>query len=165
MTENDVTIELKNRIAELEKELETAKNDTTFDELKEKYEKVIEEKNDKINELNKSNEIIKEKMETTVDNLNDEVKLKLEQSERLTELNKQVEELMRDKAEATVDKFITEGKILPAQKDTALKLCINDNDTFMELYENAKPIVETKTRHSRTIESDKINRIADYFKN
>ena len=157
MTENDVTVELKNRIAELEKELETAKQDNSFDELKEKYEKV--------NELNKSNEIIKEKMETTVDNLNDEVKLKLEQSERLTELNKQVEELMRDKAEATVDKFITEGKILPAQKDTALKLCINDNDTFMELYENAKPIVETKTRHSRTIESDKINRIADYFKN
>ena len=62
MTENDVTVELKNRIAELEKELETAKQDNSFDELKEKYEKVIEEKNDKINELNKSNEIIKEKI-------------------------------------------------------------------------------------------------------
>lgn len=161
----DTNVELENRIAELEKELEEAKNDNSFDELKQKYEKVIEEKNQKINDLTKTNEIIQEKMDTTVDNLNDEVKAKLEQSEKLTELNKQVEELMRDKAEATVDKFITEGKILPAQKETALKLCINDNDTFLELYENAKPIVETKTRHSPTIESDRLNRIADYFKN
>ena len=44
MTDENNTQELKDKIAELEKQLEESKNNnSTFDELKEKYEKIIEE--------------------------------------------------------------------------------------------------------------------------
>ena len=156
--------EYQDKIKELEKQLEEEKKNNNLDDIRKKYEEVIEEKNNEINELSKANDILNEKMNNTVNNLNDEVKLKLEQSEKLVELNKQVEELLQDKAEATVDKYITEGKILPAQRETALKLCLKDNDTFLELYKDAKPIVEVKTRKS-TMASDKLERIGNYFKN
>ena len=156
---------LKKEIETLKNELEEAKKNNNLDEIRSKYEEVIEAKNKEISELTKSNELIKEKMNSTVDNLNDEVKLKLEQSEQLAELNKQVEELLTDKAEATVDKYITEGKILPAQRATALRLCLNDNDTFIELYKDAKPIIDTNPKpRTKKIDAD-LNRLVDYFKN
>lgn len=155
--------EYQDRIAELEKQLEEEKKNNQLDDVRKKYEELIEEKNKEINELTKSNQILNEKMDNTMDNLNDEVQQKIQQSEQLVELNKQVEELLRDKAEATVDKYITEGKILPAQKETALKLCLKDNDTFLELYKDAKPIVEVKKRKS-TVASEKLERMSNYFK-
>ncbi len=156
---------LKDRIAALEKELKEAKEDNSFDELKTKYEKVIDDKNKEIAELSKSNDLIQEKMDNTVDNLNDEVKAKLEMAEQLQELNKTVEELVVDKATATVDTFIQQGKILPAQRETALKLCLNDNDTFLDLYKDAKPVIDTASKpQSKKVNAD-LNRLVDYFKN
>ena len=160
--------ELEALKAELEKvkaELKTEKENNNLDEIRAKYEKVIEDKNKEINELSKTNKTIQERMDNTVSNLNDEVKLKLEQSEQLIELNKQVEELLHDKAEATVDKYITEGKILPAQKETALKLCLKDNDTFMDLYKDAKPIIDTSSKPQTKKVNTDLNRLVDYFKN
>jgi phage I-like protein len=160
--------ELEALKAELEKvkaELKTEKENNNLDEIRAKYESVIEEKNKEINELSKTNQAIQERMDNTVSNLNDEVKLKLEQSEQLIELNKQVEELLHDKAEATVDKYITEGKILPAQKETALKLCLKDNDTFMDLYKDAKPIIDTSSKPQTKKVNTDLNRLVDYFKN
>lgn len=160
--------ELEALKAELEKvkaELKTEKENNNLDEIRAKYEKVIEDKNKEINELSKTNQAIQERMDNTVSNLNDEVKLKLEQSEQLIELNKQVEELLHDKAEATVDKYITEGKILPAQKETALKLCLKDNDTFMDLYKDAKPIIDTSSKPQTKKVNTDLNRLVDYFKN
>ena len=154
--------------AELEKvkaELKKEQENNNLDEIRAKYEKVIEDKNKEINELSKTNQAIQERMDNTVSNLNDEVKLKLEQSEQLIELNKQVEELLHDKAEATVDKYITEGKILPAQKETALKLCLKDNDTFMDLYKDAKPIIDTSSKPQTKKVNTDLNRLVDYFKN
>lgn len=156
---------LKDQIQNLTKELEEAKADNSFNDLKEKYEKVIEDKNKEIAELTKSNQLIQEKMDTTVDNLNDEVKAKLQMAEQLQDLNKTVEELVVDKAEATVDTFIQQGKILPAQRETALKLCLSDNDTFLELYKDAQPIIDTNTKpRAKKVDAD-INRLVDYFKN
>ena len=104
-------------------------------------------------------------MDNTVNNLNDEVKAKLEMAEQLQDLNKTVEELVVDKAEATVDTFIQQGKILPAQRETALKLCLSDNDTFLELYKDAQPIIDTNTKpRAKKVDAD-INRLVDYFKN
>ena len=156
---------LKKEIEILKTELEKEKQNNNLDDVRKKYEEVIEGKNKEISELTKSNEVLNEKMDTTVNNLNDEVKLKLEQSEQLMELNKQVEELLTDKAKATVDKYITEGKILPAQRETALKLCLKDNDTFLELYKDAKPIIDTSRKpQSKKVNTD-LNRLVDYFKN
>ena len=129
---------LKEEIESLKTQLKEEKENNDLEAIKEKYEEVIQGKDKEIAELTSSNKKLNEKVDTTVDNLNDEVKAKLEQSEQLAELNKQVEELLTDKAEATVDKYITEGKILPAQRETALKLCLSDNDTFLELYKDAK---------------------------
>ena len=156
---------LRTELEKVKAELKTEKENNNLDEVRAKYEKVIEDKNKEINELSKTNKTIQERMDNTVSNLNDEVKLKLEQSEQLIELNKQVEELLHDKAEATVDKYITEGKILPAQKETALKLCLKDNDTFMDLYKDAKPIIDTSSKPQTKKVNTDLNRLVDYFKN
>ena len=161
----DVT-QLKKEIEDLKKQLDEAKADNSFDELKSKYEKVIEDKNTEIAELTKANDLIQQKMNTTVDNLNDEVKAKLEMAEQLQDLNKTVEELVVDKAEATVDTFIQQGKILPAQRDTALKLCLSDNDTFLDLYKDAKPIIDTtQAPKARKVNDNVVDGLKDYFKN
>lgn len=165
MSNEDNVNQLKERIKDLEEQLKEAQSDNSFAELKTKYEKVIEDKNREITELTKSNELIQEKMDNTVNNLNDEVKAKLEMAEQLQDLNKTVEELVVDKAEATVDTFIQQGKILPAQRETALKLCLNDNDTFLQLYKDAQPIVDTTSKpRAKKVEGD-LTRLVDYFKN
>ena len=156
--------QLQKRIEELETELETARNDDDFTELKKKYEETIEEKNKEINELNKTLKLKEEKVDETINNLNDEVSQKLEQSEKLRELQKNVDELLAEKAEVTVDTYIQKGVIPVAKRDIAVKLCLNDNDTFMELYRDAKPIVEVNEHKSRRINAD-VSRLVDYFKN
>ena len=164
MSEEVNVDELKQQILNLTQELEAVKSDNSFDELKQKYETIIEEKNQEIDELNKTVKLTQQKVDTTVNNLNDEVQAKLEANEKLMQMQKDIEELVHDKAEATVDTFIQQGKILPAQRDTALKLCLNDNDTFMDLYRNAQPIVEVKQQKSKQVNAD-LNRLVDYFKN
>ena len=165
MSENEPTVDqLQSRIQELEKELETARNDDDFNELKKKYEETIESKNKEINELTKTLKLKEEKVDETINNLNDEVSEKLQQSEKLRELQKNVDELLKEKAEVTVDTYIQKGVIPDAKRDIALKLCLNDNDTFMELYRDAKPIVEINEQKSRRINAD-VSRLVDYFKN
>lgn len=157
--------EYQNRIAELEKQLEEAqKNDESLEEIKNKYQEIIDKKDNEIKELNKTVDKTKKKVDTTVDDLNDEVKARLDQSEAYKELLATVEELQHDKAEALVDKYIHEGKLTPAQKENALKLALNDQDTFIELYRDAKPIVDT-TNTRKSIPTGTAERIANYFKN
>ena len=152
------------KIAELEKQLEEAKKtDDTFDDLKQKYEKIIEEKDNKIQELNQTVENNKNKIDETVDNLNKEVQEKLEQTEAYKELQETVAQLEKERAEATVDAYIQKGILLPAQKDSAVKLCLNDNETFLNLYKDAPPIVNVKEQKSKKINAD-ISRIRDYLK-
>ena len=165
MSENEPTVDqLQERIQELEKQLEEAQKDDDFNDLKKKYEETIESKNKEINELNKTLKLKDEKVDETINNLNDEVSEKLQQSEKLRELQKNVDELLTEKAEVTVDTYIQKGVIPVAKRDIAVKLCLNDNDTFMELYRDAKPIVEVDKQKSRKINAD-VSRLVDYFKN
>ena len=163
MTEENIE-DYKKRIAELEQQLEETKNNNDFDDIKTKYETIIEEKNKEIQELNKTVDLTQQKVETTVNNLNDEVNEKLEQSERLKELQKNVDELLKEKAEVTVDTYIQKGIIPNAKRDIAVKLCLNDNDTFLELYKDAQPIIEVKEQKSKKVNAD-LTRLVDYFKN
>ena len=163
---SDDVNKLKEQIATLTQELEDAKKDNDFDELKQKYESVIEDKNKEIRELDKTNQLLKEKIDSTTNNLNDEVKAKLEKAEELAELQKTVEELVVDKAEATVDTFIQQGKILPAQRDVALKLCLSDNDTFLRLYKDAQPVINLETKpKARRVNDNIVTGLKDYFSN
>ena len=165
MSENEPTVDqLQERIQELEKQLEEAQTDDDFNDLKKKYEETIESKNKEINELNKTLKLKDEKVDETINNLNDEVSEKLQQSEKLRELQKNVDELLTEKAEVTVDTYIQKGVIPVAKRDIAVRLCLNDNDTFMELYRDAKPIVEVNEHKSKRINAD-VSRLVDYFKN
>lgn len=164
MSEEPTVDQLQERIKELETELEQAQKDDDFTDLKKKYEETIESKNKEINELTKTLKLKEEKVDETINNLNDEVSQKLEQSEKLRELQKNVDELLTEKAEVTVDTYIQKGVIPVAKRDIAIKLCLNDNDTFMELYRDAKPIVEVNEHKSKRINADTA-RLVDYFKN
>jgi chromosome segregation ATPase len=161
MTEN--IEEYQKRIAELEKQLEESKTET-FDDIKQKYEDLIKEKDTQINELKETVQNNETKLDETVSNLNNEVQAKLEQTEAYKELQATVAQLEKERAEATVDAYIQKGILLPAQKESAVKLCLNDNETFLNLYRDAKPIVETQQKR-KSIPAGTAERIANYFKN
>ena len=89
---------------------------------------------------------------------------KLAQAEELNKLRENVQELLNDKAQAVVDKYISEGKLVPAQKEKALNLCLADQDMFISLYENAPSIVDTNPKpKSKRISN--VEKLGDYFKN
>lgn len=162
MTEENIQ-ELKDKIAELEKQLEESKNDTTFDDLKEKYEKIIDEKNNEISDLNKTVEETKKKVDSTVSNLNDEVQAKLEATEAYKELLSTVEKLEKERAEASSDAVIKKGLAMPAQKNILEKWCMDDPESFNEYFEKAQPIIDVSQQKSKKINAD-ITRLRDYFR-
>ena len=163
MTEENIE-DYKNRIAELEQQLADAKKDDQFDDIKTKYEEVIAEKDKEIAELNKTVDLTNQKVDDTVNNLNTEVSAKLEQAEQLNQLQKNVDELLEEKAEITVDNYIQKGIIPPSKREVAVKLCLKDNDTFLDLYRDAQPIMDT-TPKRKSVPSGTAERIANYFKN
>lgn len=134
-----------------------------FNEIKEKFEKQLAEKDNQIEELKQKLEAKDKEVDDAINNLNDEVHDKLKQSEEYKEILKKVEVLEKERAEATVDAYIQKGVILPTQRETAVKLCLSDNDTFSDLYRDAKPIVETHEKR-RSIPTGTAERIANYFK-
>ena len=165
MSETEYTKEeYEARIAELEKQLtEAQKEDTGLDDIKAKYEKVIEDKDKEIKELTKTVETNKKKVDTTVDDLNKEVEERLKQSEAYKDLETKLHEMEVERAETVVDSYIAKGVLLPAQKESAVKLCLNDNDTFMNLYKDAQPIIDTR-QERRSIATGTAERIANYLK-
>jgi chromosome segregation ATPase len=165
MSETEYTKEeYEARIAELEKQLtEAQKEDTGLDDIKAKYEKVIEDKDKEIKELTKTVETNKKKVDSTVDDLNKEVEERLKQSEAYKDLETKLHEMEVERAETVVDSYIAKGVLLPAQKESAVKLCLNDNDTFMNLYKDAQPIIDTR-QERRSIATGTAERIANYLK-
>ena len=165
MSDDPTVDQLQERIRELEKQLEDANQvDDSFQDLKKKYEETIENKNKEINELNQALKLKDGKINETITELNDEVTEKLRQSEELKELQANVDELLQERAEVTVDTYIKKGVIPVAKRQVAVQLCLNDNDTFMELYRDAKPQIEVTDVKSKKINAD-ANRLVDYFKN
>ena len=159
--------EYEAKIAELEQKLEEAlkaNEENDFNEIKEQYEQKIKEKNDEITKLEKEIDTTKKSVDDTVDKLNEEVQARLDQNEQYQKMLATVEQLEKEKAETTVDTYIQKGVILPKQRETALKLCINDPETFSDLYRDAKPIVNTEGER-KSIPTSTAERIANYFKN
>ena len=135
-----------------------------FNEIKTRYEKEISDKDKEIEELRKELAKKDDEVNDTIQNLNDEVNEKLEQAEELKRLQANVNELLNDKANAIVDKYINEGKLVPAQREKALSLCLADQDMFISLYENAPSIVDTNPKpKSKRISN--VEKLGDYFKN
>lgn len=169
MSENTPTVEqYETRISELEAQLKEAQeknnNDESFDEIKNKYENIIEEKNQQILDLEKElDTTVQSRADETVDELTDEVQAKLDANEEYQNALATIKELELERAEATVDTYIQKGVLLPAQREAALKLCITDNDTFLNLYRDAKPIVEIQQKR-KSIPTGTAERIVNYFK-
>lgn len=164
MTEEMTTEQYQEKIAELEKQLEQAKKENNFDELKNKYEKIIEEKNNEIAKQKQELENKTSEIDDTVQDLNNEVEARLKESEAYKELQTKLAEMEKERAEATVDAYIQKGILLPKQRESAIKICLNDNETFLNLYRDAKPIVETEKKR-KSIPTGTAERIANYFKN
>lgn len=164
MTEEKTPEQYETEIKELKKQLEEAQNNNNLDEIKNKYQKIIEEKNKTIGELEQTVETNQQQIDQTVQDLNNQVQKELEQTEAYKELQATVAQLEKERAEATVDAYIQKGILIPAQNESAVKLCLNDNETFLNLYRDAKPIVDTQNQR-KSIPSGTAERIANYFKN
>ena len=159
--------EYEAKIAELEQKLEEAQKtneENDFTEIKNKYEQKINEKNKEIEDLKKEVDNTKNKVDDTVDKLQTEIQARLDANEEYQNALATIKELEQSKAEATVDTYIQKGVILPKQRETALKLCLNDPETFSDLYRDAKPIVNTEGER-KSIPTSTAERIANYFKN
>ena len=135
-----------------------------FNEIKTKYEETISAKDKEIEELKKKLSAKDKEVDDTIANLNDEVNTKLEQAEEIKRLQADVNELLQDKAEALVDKYINEGKLVPAQRDKALNLCLADQDMFISLYEDAPSIVDTQSKPKSRKVLGNVDKMVDYFK-
>ena len=135
-----------------------------FNEIKQEYENTLNEKEKQIQELEQQLKDKENEVDQTIEGLNDEVKEKLAQNEKLKEMQETINTLMLERAEATVDTYIQKGIILPAQKKSAVKICLNDNETFLDLYKDAKPIVKIDEKKSKQPPSDLIGKMSNYFK-
>ena len=139
-------------------------NNDKFEEIKKEYETVLKEKENEIEELKKQLKDKETEVDQTIIGLNEEVKEKLAQTQEIKEMQETINTLMLERAETTVDTYIQKGVILPAQKKSAVKLCLNDNETFLDLYKDAKPIVTIDEKKSKQPPSDLIGKMSNYFK-
>ena len=135
-----------------------------FTEIKKQYEETISTKDKEIAELKKQLQAKEKKVDDAIQDLNDEVNEKLAQAEELTKLRENVQELLQDKAEAIVDKYIQQGKLVPAQRDQALDMCLTDQDMFISLYENAPSIIDTNPKPKSHKVLGNVDKMVDYFR-
>ena len=135
-----------------------------YQKIKDEYENQLSSKDEEIEKLKQELADKQKEVDDALKDLGDEVGDKLKTSEEYKELLKTVEELQKERAEATVDAYIHKGVILPVQRETAVKLCLSDNDTFMDLYKDAKPIVDVGKPKSKPVPSDLMGRISNYLK-
>ena len=135
-----------------------------FSEIKARYDKELEERDKKIKELEEALSKKDEEVNDVISNLNDEVNDKLKQAEELKALQANVNELLNDKANALVDKYISEGKLVPAQREKALNLCLADQDMFISLYEDAPSVIDTNLKPKSHKVLSNVDKMVDYFK-
>lgn len=121
-------------------DMEEQKMDLTKEDIKAIFDESIDEKiapmQEQINSLIKASEPTEptEPAEPTADD------------EKVKEMEAKIAELQKETATAKVDSLIAEGKILPAQKDSAVAICASDAEMFEALYKDA-PIVVDLERH------------------
>jgi len=148
----------------LKVEVDPTKFTDKFNEIKESYKEELDKKDEEIKQLKAQLAAKDGEVDDTIAKLNDEVNEKLEQAEKMKELQANVNELLHDKAEAIVDKFIQQGKIVPAQREKALNLCLSDQDMFIDLYENAPSVVDTNPKPKSKKSLGNIDKMVNYFK-
>ena len=135
-----------------------------FNEIKARFDKELAERDKRIKELEAALSEKDKEVNDVISNLNDEVNDKLKQAEELKALQANVNELLQDKANALVDKYISEGKLVPAQREKALSLCLSDQDMFIDLYENAPSVIDTNTKPKSHKVLSNVDKMVDYFK-
>jgi len=132
--------------------------------LADKYSKIIESKDEEIAGLKQEKEQIQEEFDKKEQELADSVGKELRTSEEYKELLATVEELKTQQAKSLVESYINKGVILPAQKETAVKLAIKDSETFNELYKDQPPIINTQKERKSIKTEDTLEKLSKYFK-
>ena len=141
------TVDAKDKkIAELKAEIEELKKQDTYEDIKEKYTKAMEVKDNEILELKNKNKDLEAKTDDALDKLGQEVKERLEENEKFKKMQEMVAELENERADATIDTLVKKGVILGKQKESAKKLFMQDPDLFDELYADAKPVIDTDAK-------------------
>lgn len=161
---NEENKELLEELEALKKENEDLKNVKGLADLQEKYTKIIEKKDQEIANLEQANQQIQDDYDKKEQELADSVGKELQTSEEYKELLATVEELKTQQAKSLVESYINKGVILPAQKETAIKLAIKDSETFNELYKDQPPIINTQKERKSIKTDDTLEKLTNYFK-
>lgn len=161
---NEENKELLDELEALKKENEELKNVNGLADLQEKYTKIIKKKDQEIANLEQAKQQIQEDFDKKEQELADSVGKELQTSEEYKELLATVEELKTQQAKSLVEAYINKGVILPAQKETAIKLAIKDSETFNELYKDQPPIINTQKERKSIKTDDTIQKLSNYFK-
>lgn len=155
---------LKKENAELKNNNDELQQVKGLADLQEKYTKIIEKKDQEIATLEQANQQIQDDYDRKEQELADSVGKELQTSEEYKELLATVEELKTQQAKSLVESYINKGVILPAQKETAIKLAIKDSETFNELYKDQPPIINTQKERKSIKTDDTLQKISAYFK-
>lgn len=156
--------DLLKQLEELKKENNDLKNVKGLADLQDKYTKIIEKKDQEIATLEQANKQIQDDYDRKEQELADSVGKELQTSEEYKELLATVEELKTQQAKSLVESYINKGVILPAQKETAVKLAIKDSETFNELYKDQPPIINTQKERKSIKTDDTLQKLSNYFK-
>lgn len=164
---NEENKELLEQLEALKKENEELKNNSNIQglaDLQEKYTKIIEKKDEEIAGLEQVNQDLQDNFKEKEQQLADSVGKELQTSEEYKELLATVEELKTQQAVTLVESYINKGVILPAQKETAVKLAVKDSETFNELYKDQPPIINTQKERKSIKTDDTLEKLSKYFK-
>lgn len=165
MSEENNTIDETNNSNDTTDEIVDETYLERFKELKEGFDKELAKRDKEIEDLKKQLSDKDKTVDDTIGALNDEVKDKLEQAEEFREMQANMNKLLDENAEIAIDNYIKEGKIAPAQKETAKELYLSNREMFDKLYKDAPTIVDTKPEPQSRKDKVDLQRIADYFKN
>ena len=141
-----------------------------FKELREQFEKTLAGKDEEIETLKQQIKDAQNEAKENIKDLTDEAKERLKLQKDVKQLNDYIAQLEHDKAIAQVDAHIKEGKLLPKQRDTAIRLATTDFNAYSELYANAEPVIQIdeveaeKIREEKKEFEDKVAFMRDYFK-
>ena len=121
-------------------EEEIMAEEITMEQITEAIDKALDEKLAPINE----------RLDTIEENIDIEPEPSDndDDSEEVKAMKARIAELQKETATAKVDNLIAAGKILPAQKDSAVTLCAADAEQFDAMYKDAPVIVDLDKRDS-----------------
>ena len=143
---SDSTVVYARYSIQSKEESDMAEETITMEAIQEAINKAIEDAvkplDEKLTSIDERISTVEEAVE--IDPKNDEG----EESEEIQAMQAEILELKAQRATAKVDALIAEGKILPAQKETAVKLCAADAKMFDEMYKDAPVVIDLDQRIS-----------------